>query len=379
MAQTNVDLRVDPVAPAKAPMTRKHVDHRLPRLVPPDPWNVSSPRSDIETTRVSQSPATQPYNPDLVEEEVSPRQTFSSTHPAQSDATEQGRYPRYVSSNKSVSFDDVFQGGEAPVKHIIAQPPKGDKRWFILRCNEHNHNFKHPPFRGAKAHLESRLHGCLSKVSNELIIECFGIEVLNCNDELAKKNNSASSGANQHNAKRLITDIADEIAPQRTSEPKRPRLTTTGRSRTVAADLLDIQTRSIGVNFPKAIQDFESTPPQLPLIRTLADQWDSEVVVPRDNDPDPSSSSHSAVHIWAFQKPSYHITNSETFRALQRKPPATASGLMDRPQIAAIGISFKSLGHGSGKQVAVSGSWSTAGPLPTTRKAIYKWYPTKHG
>ncbi|KAH6957559.1 hypothetical protein BKA56DRAFT_601940 [Ilyonectria sp. MPI-CAGE-AT-0026] len=134
---------------------------------------------------------------------------------------------------RSMSFDEVFQGGKAPVKQIIIQFPNSDGSWFILRCDEHDHDFMYPPLRGAAAHLRSKKHGWLRNPSNAVIVEHFGIEVLNCNAELAEKSNFVTFKASQGSMKRSIACIADVMPGRQTSgSEKRPKFTTEGCSRT---------------------------------------------------------------------------------------------------------------------------------------------------
>ncbi|KAF4463417.1 hypothetical protein FALBO_9762 [Fusarium albosuccineum] len=234
MAQTSLDMCLDVVAPTKMSMLAKHTDDRLPHLTSPDLCNVSFPQPEVETTRASPSPSTQPYDPDLAREEtiVCAPLDLQPTNLAQNDPTEQDRRLRYAPENRSISFDEVFQDGKARVKQIIIQFPDGDGPWFILRCDEHDHNFMYPPFRSAADHLRSRNHGWQGNPSDVAIVKQFGIEVLNCNTELARKNNSAFFRAGQRSVKRSVTDIADGMPEQQTSGSKRPKLTTRDYSRT---------------------------------------------------------------------------------------------------------------------------------------------------
>ncbi|KAH7111365.1 hypothetical protein EDB81DRAFT_703762 [Dactylonectria macrodidyma] len=136
-------------------------------------------------------------------------------------------------ATRSMSFDAVFQGGKAPVNQIIIQFPNSDGSWFILRCGEHDHDFMYPPLRGAAAHLRSKKHGWLRNPSNAVIVKHFGIEVLNCNAELAEKNNSISFKVGQGSMKRSISRIADGMPGLRTSgSEKRPKFTAKGCSQT---------------------------------------------------------------------------------------------------------------------------------------------------
>ncbi|KAJ4171547.1 hypothetical protein NW754_013315 [Fusarium falciforme] len=93
-------------------------------------------------------------------------------------------------TQRSIPFDEVFQNES--VKRIITQFPKGHGYWYILRCEEHDVDFKTHPLRAASAHLRSRQHGRLQDTTGPAVIEHFGTKVLNCNEELAQKNNAAA-------------------------------------------------------------------------------------------------------------------------------------------------------------------------------------------
>ncbi|KAI8652329.1 C2H2-type domain-containing protein [Fusarium keratoplasticum] len=93
-------------------------------------------------------------------------------------------------TQRSIPFDEVFQNES--VKRIITQFPKGHGSWYILRCEEHDVDFKTHPLRAASAHLRSRQHGRLQDTTGPAVIEHFGTKVLNCNEELAQKNNAAA-------------------------------------------------------------------------------------------------------------------------------------------------------------------------------------------
>ncbi|KAL6365863.1 hypothetical protein LRP88_00442 [Fusarium phalaenopsidis] len=113
-------------------------------------------------------------------------------------------------TQRSIPFDEVFQNES--VKRIITQFPKGHGSWYILRCEEHDVDFKTHPLRAASAHLRSRQHGRLQDTTGPAVIEHFGTKVLNCNEELAQKNNAAALKFKPA-IKREETQHVDEFVP----------------------------------------------------------------------------------------------------------------------------------------------------------------------
>ncbi|KAM5358062.1 hypothetical protein ACJZ2D_015637 [Fusarium nematophilum] len=95
---------------------------------------------------------------------------------------------------RSIYFEEVFQDGNAPIKHVIVQWPPGQGSWYILRCEEHDFNFKDNPLVGAAAHIRSKKHDKKSSDYNT-VMELLGIEVLGCGERLAEKNNVAARQA----------------------------------------------------------------------------------------------------------------------------------------------------------------------------------------
>ncbi|WAO96055.1 Hypothetical protein NCS54_01371600 [Fusarium falciforme] len=91
---------------------------------------------------------------------------------------------------RSIHFEEVFQNGNAPIKHVIVQWPPDQGSWYILRCEEHDFNLKDNPLVGAAAHIRSKKHGKKSSDYNT-VLELLGIEVLGCDESLAEKNNVA--------------------------------------------------------------------------------------------------------------------------------------------------------------------------------------------
>ncbi|KAM6511944.1 hypothetical protein FALCPG4_016931 [Fusarium falciforme] len=95
-------------------------------------------------------------------------------------------------AKRRVTFDEVFQDGNAAVKHFIVQVPSSDGLWYILHCDEHQKAFQHPALRGAAAHLKGRKHGFPWYPTSLEVVKHFGVEVVDCDAELAEKNNSVA-------------------------------------------------------------------------------------------------------------------------------------------------------------------------------------------
>ncbi|KAI1111466.1 hypothetical protein F5Y14DRAFT_425095 [Nemania sp. NC0429] len=94
---------------------------------------------------------------------------------------------------KTVSFDEVYQNGQAEHKDTIVEFPTNSGKWYILKCEEHNLRFNRRPIQGAGKHLMSRLHGVPDRSWATAIRE-LGYRV-NCNKELAELNNKAVDDA----------------------------------------------------------------------------------------------------------------------------------------------------------------------------------------
>lgn len=89
---------------------------------------------------------------------------------------------------RTIHFDEVFQEGNAKVKQIIVQWPLDRGRWYIIRCEKHNLNFRVSPLKAGGSHLRSRRHGNHFSDFNT-VVRLLGTEVLGCNEKLAEKNN----------------------------------------------------------------------------------------------------------------------------------------------------------------------------------------------
>lgn len=97
-----------------------------------------------------------------------------------------------ASEPKTVTFEDVFQGGNAKEKYIIVAWPKDTNNWFILRCERHRQLFGRHTLLGGSRHLQTEAHGSHKiKKDYDLAVTKFGVRVLNCDANKAKLNNKA--------------------------------------------------------------------------------------------------------------------------------------------------------------------------------------------
>lgn len=96
-----------------------------------------------------------------------------------------------VDDRPSMDYEDVWQAGKAPVKHIITEYPDGSDAWYILRCEEHDMNFRENPVLGAAKHLSGSKHGHMPR-SHATAIEHLGILVTKCTKAKADQNNIAA-------------------------------------------------------------------------------------------------------------------------------------------------------------------------------------------
>ncbi|KAK1754242.1 hypothetical protein QBC47DRAFT_403627 [Echria macrotheca] len=91
---------------------------------------------------------------------------------------------------KTISFEEVYQNGDAQYKHIIVEYPTNSGDFYILRCEEHGVHFNTNPLAGAAKHLHSAQHGNMTKERAQAV-ELLGYYIPNCTTALAEKNNKA--------------------------------------------------------------------------------------------------------------------------------------------------------------------------------------------
>ncbi|KAH7630081.1 hypothetical protein B0T09DRAFT_141851 [Sordaria sp. MPI-SDFR-AT-0083] len=113
----------------------------------------------------------------------------STKRPIAETANEQQPAKR-PSTQRAITFDEVYQNGNAKFKHIIVEYPSESQEYYILKCDDHGVHFGANPLAGAAKHLASKMHDHQSKNYN-VAVDTLGFRVIGCNAELARMNNAA--------------------------------------------------------------------------------------------------------------------------------------------------------------------------------------------
>ncbi|WAO96738.1 Hypothetical protein NCS54_01442200 [Fusarium falciforme] len=114
---------------------------------------------------------------------------------ARTDKYRQRKRPRYndprgsLTGDRTIEFNQVFQGSKARTKYRIARYPPQGGAWYILECREHEKRFPKDPIHGAAKHLDSPAHEHMGRGHKQAVRE-LGTLVLGCNEALAAKNNA---------------------------------------------------------------------------------------------------------------------------------------------------------------------------------------------
>ncbi|RSM04771.1 hypothetical protein CDV31_009938 [Fusarium ambrosium] len=166
-----------PISPISPGLTQDLIPPQQKSEITPVPPRSPSPPSDASDSHVEDTIVCAPVGRNL-----RPRRQLSH-------------------AKRRVTFDEVFQDGNAAVKHFIVQVPSSDGLWYILHCDEHEQAFQHPALRGAAAHLKGSKHGLPWYPTSLEVVKHFGVEVVDCDAELAEKNNSVALAVNQASKK----------------------------------------------------------------------------------------------------------------------------------------------------------------------------------
>ncbi|KAH7111367.1 hypothetical protein EDB81DRAFT_953850 [Dactylonectria macrodidyma] len=141
--------------------------------------NMQEPDSIEDQTRSTNSPI--PTNPSM---SINPKKRMGSVVSGKQKRARMGQ-TEPAETKKTIEFDEVFQDGNAAIKHTIVQ---FRDEWYILLCDEHGLSFKQHPIMSAAKHLNGRAHGKLPG-DREMAIKHLGVRVLNCSAKLAEENN----------------------------------------------------------------------------------------------------------------------------------------------------------------------------------------------
>ncbi|KAI0105116.1 hypothetical protein GGR51DRAFT_204318 [Nemania sp. FL0031] len=99
-----------------------------------------------------------------------------------------------VQVSRTITFEEVYQNGQAEHKDTIIEFPPDSCHWYIVKCEEHGIRFNQRPLQGAAKHLNGRDHGGLDR-SWPVALQVLGYRVLNCNEQLATMNNKVVKAA----------------------------------------------------------------------------------------------------------------------------------------------------------------------------------------
>lgn len=114
---------------------------------------------------------------------------YSLRTPAPTPSNESAHSPE-----RTITFEEVYQGGKAKHKDTIVEWPAGSKKWYILKCEKHCLRFTRNAIQGAAKHLSGLGHGFEHR-NRDVAVRTLGYLVVDCNESLAKLNNSAAEKA----------------------------------------------------------------------------------------------------------------------------------------------------------------------------------------
>ncbi|RSM07402.1 hypothetical protein CEP52_005220 [Fusarium oligoseptatum] len=150
-----------------------------------DEWDVPE---DVEDP----TPLTPPPNTHLAKRAPARKRRIASTaSPRQRKRPRHNNTQGFLTGDRTIEFDQVFQDGNAPTKYKIA---RYHGAWYILECRKHYKHFRKNPILGAAKHLDSADHGHMGR-DHEEAIRKLGTRVLGCNEKLAAKNNAVADRA----------------------------------------------------------------------------------------------------------------------------------------------------------------------------------------
>ncbi|KAI0116734.1 hypothetical protein F4814DRAFT_439335 [Daldinia grandis] len=135
---------------------------------------------DSKKRKASKSKQNPPKRP-RVETYINPHQTLAST------PSDENHHP----PTRMITFDEVYQNGNAEHKDTIVEWPSGSRKWYILKCDKHEARFTKNAIQGAARHLNGLSHGFPDR-NRDMAVRALGYLVVDCNEELVKLNNQAA-------------------------------------------------------------------------------------------------------------------------------------------------------------------------------------------
>ncbi|PSR84046.1 hypothetical protein BD289DRAFT_482952 [Coniella lustricola] len=183
--------------PQPRPVPSHHLQHHgrqdptatdMAHVRPDAKRKVTEFRGEVNDEAPSRPYAKRPRTQEMSSESV-PNSSARPTAKQSPHANQPSQAATERHTDRTVTFQEIFQDGKAQYKHKIFEWKPGSGNWYIVRCDEHQVHFGiKNPIHGAAKHMHSPQHGNLEK-RHDLAIEICGHRVLGCNAELAELNN----------------------------------------------------------------------------------------------------------------------------------------------------------------------------------------------
>ncbi|KAL1868032.1 hypothetical protein VTK73DRAFT_3879 [Phialemonium thermophilum] len=184
----SVDITKPQTSSGRTPQTGKDSDQEMEPTVSSVQTSAIGSSGQV-TQDAEQSRKRKAFSPPTSPPEDPKRARADTSTPREHDDTGLRRTQKRLPTKRSISFDEVYQDGDAEYKHMIVEYPPGEGNWYILKCDEHGVHFNLHPLTGAAKHLNGVQHGCQSK-EHSLAIAQLGHMVFDCDAEMAAKNNA---------------------------------------------------------------------------------------------------------------------------------------------------------------------------------------------
>ncbi|KAI0173101.1 hypothetical protein GGR52DRAFT_372827 [Hypoxylon sp. FL1284] len=89
---------------------------------------------------------------------------------------------------RTISFDEVYQNGNAEHKDTIIAWPPNSKKWYIIKCEQHSLHFTQNPVAGAARHLNGVSHGFPDR-NWDSAVRALGYRVVDCDEAQVRLHN----------------------------------------------------------------------------------------------------------------------------------------------------------------------------------------------
>ncbi|WZH40988.1 hypothetical protein QYS62_001930 [Fusarium acuminatum] len=173
--------------------------------------------------------------PSVPTRSISQRDPSPETEKSKRPAKRRWRSESFFTQGRQIEFNRVFQNGTPYQRYRIVEFPCSSGCWYILECTSCSTYFiSEDAFQEAKQHLKKR-HSKKSWVSEARVLEELGTVVMNCNAELAKKNNALLDDSRSLSSNtQSIADPEPEAHGEENveEEPPQAQATTSTQSRT---------------------------------------------------------------------------------------------------------------------------------------------------